>query len=85
MPDWIIALGLAALAASGAWIASRYGRLAAVERRQDELETRNRALWFYCRRLIDHIWRGRGAPPPDPPDSIAGEFEFIQDRKDTTS
>lgn len=84
MPDWIVAVALAIVAASGAWIAARYGRLAAVERRQDELDTRNRALWLYCRQLIDHIWRGRGAPPPDPPDSIAGEFEFVANRKDPT-
>lgn len=81
MLDWILPAVLAVLAASGAWIAARYGRLAAVERRQDELDRRNRALWLYCRQLIDHIWRELGPPPPNPPDTIAGEFSFAPTSK----
>lgn len=85
MPEWLLAIILAAVAAAAGILGSRYSRVAAVERRVDELDTRNRALWLYCRQLIDHIWRGRGAPPPDPPDVIAGEFEFIVKGKEPTT
>lgn len=75
MPEWLIALVAAAIAASGALVGSRYGRVGKLERRVDELEARERKLWLYCRKLIDHIWRGRPAPPPTPPEDIFGDFE----------
>lgn len=31
-------------------------------------EDRNVKLWAYCRKLIDHIYRGHGPPPPPPDD-----------------
>lgn len=30
----------------------------------------NRRLWLYNRRLIDHIYRGLGPPPPVPPPEL---------------
>lgn len=75
MIDGLLAVVVAVIAASGAWVASRYGRVGKLERRVDQLEARERKLWLYCRVLIDHIWRGRPAPPPTPPEDIFGDFE----------
>ncbi|AGW42448.1 arginyl-tRNA synthetase [Leifsonia xyli subsp. cynodontis DSM 46306] len=67
MPDWLLTLTVAALAATGSLAATRYGRIARLEKRLAELETRERTLWVYTRDLIDHIYRGEGPPPPPPP------------------
>ncbi|MGG7466049.1 hypothetical protein [Plantibacter sp. YIM 135347] len=75
MPDWLITIIVATLAVSGTWIATRFGRMASLEKRIDALERRERRLWLYCRKLIDHIWRGHGAPPPTPPDDLFGDDE----------
>lgn len=74
MSEWLLALIVAIVAAAGAYTAARYGRVGKLERRVDSLEARERKLWLYCRQLIDHIWRGRGAPPPTPPEDAFGDF-----------
>lgn len=51
------------------------GRIEALEEKLADTERRNMGLWTYCRILIDHIYRGRGAPPPDPPEHIRSLFE----------
>ncbi|MGP5389885.1 hypothetical protein [Glutamicibacter arilaitensis] len=50
-------------------------RMAAMESRLDITERRNVGLWAYCRALIDHIYKGGGAPPPDPPHTIKDLFD----------
>lgn len=50
-------------------------RMAAMESRLDVTERRNVGLWAYCRALIDHIYKGGGAPPPDPPHTIKDLFD----------
>lgn len=32
--------------------------------------TRNRQLWLWNRQLVDHIYEGKGPPPPEPPASL---------------
>lgn len=79
MPDWIVALIVAAVAAAGALFTSRYGRVHALEKRMDELEAKDRAFWLYCRQLIDHIWQEKGPPPPSPPSVILEDFDLKGD------
>lgn len=50
-------------------------RMSAMENRLDMTERRNVGLWAYCRALIDHIYKGGGAPPPDPPHTIKDLFD----------
>lgn len=50
-------------------------RVAAVEARLETTEKQNIGLWAYCRALIDHIYKGGGAPPPDPPHTIMDLFD----------
>lgn len=50
-------------------------RMKALEDRLDDTERRNVGLWAYCRALIDHIYKGGGAPPPDPPHTIKDLFD----------
>lgn len=57
----------------GAWIKWRGTRLGQLEKRVDRLERRNRSLWLYCRQLIDHIYRGKGPPPPPWPEDLLDE------------
>lgn len=75
MPEWAVALLVAVVTGSGTWLATRFGRMASLERRIDALEQRERRLWLYCRKLIDHIWKGHGAPPPEPPADLFGDDE----------
>lgn len=75
MPEWVYGIVLGVIAAGGGWYVSRYGRIATLEKRLALMEGRERQLWNYCRELIDHIYRGRGAPPPTPPKGIFGEEE----------
>lgn len=50
-------------------------RLMAVEDRLETTERQNVGLWAYCRALIDHIYKGGGSPPPDPPHNIKSLFD----------
>ncbi|MHA7227822.1 hypothetical protein [Glutamicibacter soli] len=50
-------------------------RIEALEGKLEDTERRNMGLWTYCRILIDHIYRGKGAPPPDPPEHIKNLFD----------
>jgi hypothetical protein len=34
------------------------------------LEHRERLWWMYTRSLLDHIYRGLGPPPPEPPEGL---------------
>lgn len=74
-PELLVGIVVAIIAASTTWGATRFGRMASLERRIGALERRERRLWLYCRQLIDHIWRGRPAPPPTPPDDLFGDDE----------
>lgn len=75
MSDWLAGLIGAAVVASGAWLATRFGRMAKLEARIVALETVNRRQWLYNRELLDHIYKGRPAPPPPPPANLFGEEE----------
>lgn len=44
-------------------------------RRMLRAEAHNVQLWRYTRTLIDHIYRGLGSPPPEPPESIRHIYE----------
>lgn len=77
MPDWLLTIAVAVIAASGAWITARmtgrtgeYGRIRDLENRVDSLEKRNTILWNYNRELVDHIYRGEPPPPPPLPEGI---------------
>lgn len=50
-------------------------RVTAMEARMATTEKQNIGLWAYCRALIDHIYKGGGAPPPDPPHTIMDLFD----------
>lgn len=76
MPDWIVAVVVAVVAATGGFFTSRYGRVHTLERRMDELEAKDRAFWLYCRQLLDHIWQDKGPPPPSPPAAILEDFDL---------
>ena len=59
------AVATAAVGALGALLVAALAWFASLQRRVAALEDRNARLWVYCRKLIDHIYRG--APPPPPP------------------
>lgn len=65
----VIALVIAAIAASGAWVTARYGRLARVEARLARVEAQNTRLWLYVRAQHDHSYRN-GVTPLDIPDDL---------------
>lgn len=87
MPQWLtepVILGLIGLAGLviTSWLTflgvkrkSDSDRLTHVEGRLDKTEKQNIGLWAYCRALIDHIYKGGGAPPPDPPHTIRDLFD----------
>lgn len=56
---------MAAVGAFGAIAAALVALFVNLQRRVAAVEDRNARLWVYCRKLIDHIYRG--APPPPPP------------------
>ena len=35
-----------------------------------EMQADNQRLWQWNRKLIDHIYKGLGPPPPDPPEDL---------------
>lgn len=35
-----------------------------------ELRADNQRLWAWNRSLVDHIYKGLGPPPPEPPDDL---------------
>lgn len=72
----IIVAAIGALAIVGAGIVTAAGSAWVwLYRRVLRAEAHNQALWRYTRDLIDHIYRGRGAPPPEPPESIRHLYE----------
>lgn len=70
----VAALGAIAIVAA-AIIAAVGTAWAWMWRRVLRAEAHNQALWRYTRTLIDHIYRGGGAPPPEPPESIKHLYE----------
>lgn len=77
MPEWLITLVVAVLAASGAWFTARitgqnakYSRIRDLETRVDLVEKRNVLLWNYNRLLVDHIYEGKRPPPPAMPEGL---------------
>ncbi|UGS26585.1 hypothetical protein K8F61_18545 [Microbacterium resistens] len=70
----IVAIVVAVLAASGAWLNARYGRMARVEARLAAVEALNNRLWAYVRRQHDHAYRS-GIDPLPIPDDLFGENE----------
>jgi len=70
----MIAVVVAALGGFGAIGAAMIAMMVYLMRRVAQLDERNALLWAYCRKLIDHIWRGAGPPPPAP-DDLADLFE----------
>lgn len=61
-------IAAAAIGAFGAIAAALVALFVNLQRRVAVLEDRNARLWSYCRKLIDHIYRGGGAPPPSADD-----------------
>jgi hypothetical protein len=59
---------VAVLAASGAWLNARFGRMARLEDRVTRSETVNNRLWAYMRAQHDHCYRHGGTPLPIPED-----------------
>lgn len=68
---WVIVAG-AVIAASGAWLNARYGRMARVEARMARVESLNNRLWAYIRRQHDHAYRS-GYQPLAIPTELFGE------------
>ena len=71
---WMTYLGVKARADREQQSSDRL-RLAQLEDRIESTERQNVGLWAYCRALIDHIYKGGGAPPPDPPNNIKSLFD----------
>lgn len=74
MTDGWIALVVAIVAASGAWVTTRFGRVAKLERRIDALERRERMLWMHTRHVMDMYYRHREPGAPDLPEMPEGVF-----------
>lgn len=74
----IAALGIittAVLAYLGVKRSSDLARVTALEHRVSITDRVNSGLWSWNRGLQDHIYRGLGPPPPEPPDWLAALFE----------
>lgn len=73
----IIAAVLAYLAArrstAQSEVAALRSEIADVRRQWADEQDANRRLWAYCRKLVDHIYKGLGPPPP-PPDDLEDLF-----------
>lgn len=62
---------LAAIIAGAATLGALWARQAARWHvREESIEAQKTRMWYYNRALIDHIYRGLGPPPPDPPDHL---------------
>lgn len=35
-----------------------------------EMQSDNQRLWLWNRSLVDHIYKGLGPPPPEPPEDL---------------
>ena len=57
------AMTVALMALAGTLAAAMMAAQVNLHRRVSGLENRNARLWAYCRKLIDHIYRGGGPPP----------------------
>ncbi|GIT80168.1 hypothetical protein LLS1_18370 [Leifsonia sp. LS1] len=81
MPDWLLAIIIAAIAASGGWLTWLTNRRSSdkadirdLRDRMDELERRDLIWRNYAQRLRDHIYAGSPPPPPEwPTDLYAGK------------
>lgn len=71
--DVIIALVGLISAIGGAFASNLYAaaknRLEAYQLAQ-EMQADNQRLWQWNRALVDHIYKGLGPPPPDPPEDL---------------
>lgn len=74
-PGLIAALIAAGAVVAAALITAIVGVATLFWRRMLRAESTNVALWTYTRLLVDHIYRGAPAPPPDPPDHIKHLYE----------
>lgn len=77
MPDWLLAIIIAFVGVSGGYLTAiatrRTGdreRIKALEERVDKLDRRNLMWQNYAQQLREHIFAGKGAPPPDFPNDI---------------
>lgn len=66
--DAWLALLVAIVAASGGWMAHKFGRLARVESRLARVESINRRMWLHLRAQVDHAYRNGYQPLPIPED-----------------
>jgi hypothetical protein len=66
--EWSL-IAVAVIAALGAWLNARYGRMARIESRLEEVEALNNRLWAYIRQQHDHAYRA-GIPPLPIPESL---------------
>jgi hypothetical protein len=73
-PNVVIALIAGAVAITTASFVFLNSRMSDLRRRVDAAEQVNQALWVYCRRLIDFIYKHTGQEPPAPDESITHLF-----------
>src|SRR6218665_2348290 len=73
-----VALASAMLATTQATKARKSGRTEQLEAKLDQLPADRRLLYLWNRQLVDHIYRGIGPPPPQPPPGL-----FPKAHKDT--
>src|SRR6218665_177195 len=73
-----VALPSARLATTQATKARKSGRTEQLEAKLDQLTADRHLLYLWNRQLVDHIYRGIGPPPPQPPPG-----PFTNDQKGT--
>lgn len=61
------AIVAASIAAHSARAARRANRVTELEQTIEQLHADRHQLWLYARELIDHIYKGKPPPPPQPP------------------